>query len=126
MEWHEIFMEKMEDSKVLIGSRDIRGIQRSAAVTQAVLPQFDYVCFIDTETEGYVLYSQDASKTVLPESTSGDYHKVIEKFNRKYVVPEEAGSLTEHMKIGRMQQGISGKRRVYFVCNIQRSGKDIL
>lgn len=109
MEWHEIFMEKMEDSKVLIGSRDIRGIQRSAAVTQAVLPQFDYVCFIDTETEGYVLYSQDASKTVLPESTSGDYHEVIKKFNRKYVVLEEAGSLTEHMKIGRVQQELQEK-----------------
>lgn len=36
LEWHEISMEQMEDSHVLIGSRDVREIYQSAAITKAI------------------------------------------------------------------------------------------
>lgn len=109
MEWHEIFMEKMDDSSVLIGSRDIREVHRSAAIARAVLPEFDYVCFIDIETKSYVLYYPGSNQTVFSQNTSDDYHKVMEMVNKTYVVPEESETLTKHMQIEHVMQELENK-----------------
>ena len=125
LEWHEISMEQMEDSHVLIGSRDVREIYQSAAITKAILPELDYVCFIDIETGSYVLYYPDANKTVFSQNTADDYDTVIDAFNRKHVIPEEAQTLTQNMRIGHVRQMLNDKNEYILYATFKKE-EDLL
>ena len=64
--------------------------QRNASIAHAVLSEFDYVCWIDLETQGYILYYSADEKTVVPQHSAGNFDQVIGDFNLQYIVPEEA------------------------------------
>ena len=64
--------------------------QRNASIAHAVLSEFDYVCWIDLETQGYILYYSAVEKTVVPQHSAGNFDQVIGDFNLQYIVPEEA------------------------------------
>ncbi|MFR7898998.1 MAG: hypothetical protein ACLU6Y_03565 [Ruminococcus sp.] len=50
----------------------------------------DYVCWINLETQGYILYYSADEKTVVPQHSAGNFDQVIGDFNLQYIVPEEA------------------------------------
>lgn len=98
-EWHEVYLQRIEEHRVLLASRDIKEKQRNATIAQAIVPEFDYVCCIDLAMQSYVLYYSDENKTVVPQTASDNYHKILEEFNRCYVVPEEQEELTKRMQL---------------------------
>ena len=55
--------------------------QRNASIAHAVLSEFDYVCWIDLETQGYILYYSADEKTVVPQHSAGNFDQVIGDFN---------------------------------------------
>ncbi len=73
MQWHEAFIERLDESRLLLSSRDIQNIQRNASIAQAVIPEFDYVCYIDIKMNSYILYSSGDKKTIIPENVFDDY-----------------------------------------------------
>lgn len=103
LEWHEVYLEKSEEDRLILSSRDTREMQRSSAIAKAVVPEFDYVCRIDLTDGSYVLYYSDENKTVVPQSASDNYEQILEEFNRRYVVPEEVEPLTEQMRLDRVR-----------------------
>lgn len=98
-EWHEVYFQRIESNRLVLASRDVNSIRRNAAIAQAVVPEYDYVCCIDVNTQSYVLYYSDSGNTVVPQSASDNYHKILEEFNKTYVVPEQADSLTKQMRL---------------------------
>ena len=99
LEWHEAYIDKEDENRLLIGTRDVKEEQRNATIAQAVLPEFDYVCRIEIATGSYVLYYSADEKTVVPQHSADDYETVFTAFNHSQVVPEEADELSENMKI---------------------------
>ena len=99
LEWHAAYMNKLDENRILIATRDIKDEQRNASIAHAVLPEFDYVCRIDLETQGYILYYSADEKTVVPQHSAGNFDKVIGDFNLQYIVPEEAEALNENMRL---------------------------
>ena len=99
LEWHEAYIDKEDENRLLIGTRDVKEEQRNATIAQAVLPEFDYVCRIEIATGSYVLYYSADEKTVVPQHSADDYETVFTIFNHSQVVPEEAEELSENMKI---------------------------
>lgn len=101
-EWHEVYLQKLEEDHLILSSRDIGEMRRSSVIAKAVVPEFDYVCRINLSDGSYVLYYSDSSRTLVPRSASDNYEQILEEFNRQYVVPEEAEALTEQMRLGRV------------------------
>lgn len=115
LEWHEVYLEKLKEDRLILASRDTQEMQRSSAIAKAVVPEFDYVCRIDLTSGSYVLYYSDENKTLVPQSASDNYKQILEEFNRLYVIPEEADALTEQMRLDRVQQELkhSGEYILY-------------
>ena len=115
LEWHEVYLEKLEEDRLILSSRDTQEMQRSSAIAKAVVPEFDYVCRIDLTDGSYVLYYSDENKTLVPQSASDNYEKILDEFNRMYVVPEEAEALTEQMRLDRVKKELehSGEYILY-------------
>ena len=103
LEWHTAYMNKLDDNCILIATRDIKDEQRNASIAHAVLPEFDYVCRIDLETQGYILYYSADEKTVVPQHSAGNFDQVIGAFNLQYIVPEEAKALNENMRLSNIK-----------------------
>ncbi|MGO5542957.1 GGDEF domain-containing protein [Blautia sp. HCP3S3_H10_1] len=103
LEWHAAYMNKLDDNRILIAIRDIKDEQRNASIAHAVLPEFDYVCRIDVETQGYILYYSADEKTVVPQHSAGNFEQSIGAFNLEYIVPEEAEALNENMRLNNIK-----------------------
>ena len=99
MEWHAAYIDRLDDRRLLIATRDIKDEQRNATIAHAVLPEFDYVCRIDLATKGYILYYSADEKTVVPQHSAGSFEQVIGAFNQQYIVPEEAEALNANMRL---------------------------
>ncbi len=118
-EWHEVYLQKAGEDRLFLASRDTREMQRSSAIAKAVGPEFDYVCRINTMDGSYVLYCSDENRTVIPRSASGSYERLLEEFNRRYVVPEEADALTEQMRLDRVKKELEQKEEYILYATIQ-------
>lgn len=119
LEWHEIYVQRLGPDCLCLSSRDTREMQRTSIIAKAVVPEFDYVCCIDLKAGSYVLYYSDNNKTVVPQSTSDNYEKILEEFNRLYVIPEEASALTEQMRIANVQKELEGKKEYILYATMQ-------
>lgn len=108
MEWHEVYMERLDGERLSIMSQAIQEVQRSHSILKAINPEFDYVTHIDVEKGGYVLYAPDGSEDILPQAASDHYERVLKAFNQAHVVPEEAEALTDKMKIGNVVRRAQG------------------
>lgn len=100
MEWHEAYIDKVDENRLLIATRDVKTAQRNATIAQAVLPEFDYVCRIDLATQGYILYYSADEKTAVPQHSAHNFDQVFGEFNRQYIVPEEVEAINENMRLG--------------------------
>lgn len=124
LEWHEVYLEKLEEDRLILASRDTREMQRASAIARAVVPEFDYVCRIDLTDGSYVLYYSDENKTLVPQSASDNYERILEEFNRLYVIPEEADALTEQMRLSRVRQELE-HRDAYILYATMQDKKNI-
>lgn len=119
LEWHEVYLQKQEHDRLLLSSRDTREMQRPAAISKAVVPEFDYVCRIDLANGSYVLYYSDENKTVVPQSTADSYEQILEEFNRLYVIPEEREILTEQMRLNTVKKELENREEYILYATMQ-------
>lgn len=119
LEWHEVYLEKLKEDRLILASRDTREMQRASAIAKAVVPEFDYVCRIDLTSGSYVLYYSDENKTLVPQSASDNYEQILEEFNRLYVIPEEADALTEQMRLDRVQRELEHRDAYILYATMQ-------
>ncbi len=104
-EWHEIFINKLDNDNLIFSNRNIHSEQKYKVLSRAVEKQFDYVVHIDIKNNSYVLYpSLVSNKAYLPPIIGENYHKVLEEYNYKAVDYEsftldKLNSLIENMRI---------------------------
>lgn len=98
-EWHEAFIEKRNDTTLLIGSVDINKAKRDVSIAKAVLPEFDYVCRINISTGSYVLYYSDTVRGAIPPLESDNYNETMTAFNKKVVTLRNIEEFCDKMKI---------------------------
>ncbi len=122
-EWHEVFLEKIGDHRLLMGGRDIQRIKANAVMTQAMLPEFDCVCAIDIKTGSYLLYNAEFKDTVLPASVSDDYHQILHEFNGSYIVPEECEEVTSNMEIEHVVDMLKHREEYILFATIVEKGE---
>lgn len=109
MQWHEVYIQKIDSDHLLILSKDTREMQRNSIISKAVVPEVDFVCCIDLENKSYVLYYSDDNKTLVPKSASDNYEEAMEEFNRLYIIPEEAETLIKNMSLDNVLQELEQK-----------------
>lgn len=110
---------------MIIGSRDIKEQQRNATITQAVLPEFDYVCRINVHSQSYILYYSDNENTIVPQHESDNYHKIMEDFNRKYVAEDEAEILIQNMRIENLVKELEKQEEYILYVTMKDTGNKI-
>lgn len=124
MQWHEAYIENNGD-RLIIGSRDIKAQQRNATIAQAVLPEFDYVCRINVHSQSYILYYSANEKTIVPQHESDNYHKIMEDFNRKYVVEDEVEILIQNMHIENVVKELEKQEEYILYVTMKDTGNKI-
>lgn len=100
-------------------NRDVLLEQRNTAIAKALLPEFDYVCRIDVHSGSYVLYYADNENTIVPQGESDNYESIVADFNRRYVIPEEADTLTENMRIAHLVQMLSDAKEYVLYTTVK-------
>lgn len=96
-EWHKVFMEKADEHRLLITSKNIHDNIRDRAVGKAVESEFDYVAYIRRDDLSYMLYYSNHENT--PPMFGMNYHEELYSYNKKYVIEEEFEELTEKMRM---------------------------
>lgn len=124
-EWHEIFVEKMENGSLLISSRDIHDSICNGAITKAVENEFDYVVHIDLIGGGYVLYTstKELEDRLLPPLRSHSYMETLHDYNRQFVVPEEVEELTACMEIDHVCRQLQTQPEYILYATVQDGGE---
>ena len=59
------------------------------------------------------------------QNTADDYDTVIDAFNRKHVIPEEAQTLTQNMRIGHVRQMLNDKNEYILYATFKKE-EDLL
>lgn len=122
LEWHEVYMERLDGERLSIMSQAIQEVQRSHSILKAINPEFDYVTHIDVEKGGYVLYAPEGGEDILPQAASDHYERVLKAFNQAHVVPEEAESLTDKMRIGNVVRELRDKAEYILYATTRENG----
>lgn len=124
MEWHEVFIEKLNEDKLLISSRNIHSDIQNKAIGKAVENEFDYVAYINVENRNYVLYSApDRNGNPIPPVFYHDYHVILASYNEQYVIEDNPGQLTKCMQIDHVVKELEDKSE-YILFAESRSEND--
>lgn len=122
--WHEIFLERTDETHVLMGARNIQLAQRNAAIVRALDTEFDYVCHIDIATCSYVLYTAGNSDTIIPRNVPRNYDAALQSYIRAVVVPEESEALSRHMELSHVIQQLEHQPDYVLYATV-RSGEQL-
>lgn len=121
-EWHEVYIEKTEDTRLVIASRDIQKDQRNAAITQAVMPEFDYVCCIDVATGQYIIYYSEYSEAYVPKGNVEKYSDILHEVNEQYIVPEQREEVTACMELEHVIKELQDKEEYVLYATMKKNG----
>ena len=122
MEWHEVYISKIDEKSLMIASRDVREEQRNLTIAQAVLPEFDYVCRIDVATNNYVIYYSDKEKHIIPKHASENYHTTMERVNHKNVIEEEVETLCKSMRVENVVEHLEHESEYILYATMEEDG----
>ena len=98
-EWHESSCQVFEPSNgsgqtVLFKSRCINAHKRCTIVETAVKTEYDYVVYIEADTNSYILYTANyESGTLLPPVVGMDYTEEMIRFNTAHCPPGDREKL---------------------------------
>lgn len=117
IEWHEVFLEKKDETTLLVTSVNTNKEKRDSLIAQAVLPEFDYVCRIDIRTESYVIYYADDVRGPVPPSSSNNYHSSVMQFQTENAMSGVSEEVWQKMQIPHVQQQLAQKDEyiIYYV-----------
>lgn len=122
-EWYEVYLERLDEGRLLIVSRNINEVRRNAAITQAAMMEVDYVCRIDIETRNYIFYYSGNPKGAVPQYESNDYDDIITKFNKTIVIPEEYETFCEQMRLEYVIGQLQSQEEYTLYATMQNEGR---
>ena len=123
LEQHEVYLQKLEKGRVLLASRDTREMQRAATIAKAIVPEFDFVARIDLADSSYVMYYSNDDKPIIPQSVADNYDRIMEEYNRRYVVSEEVEALIWQMKLDRILKELEEQEEYIVYATVQEEGR---
>lgn len=121
IEWHEVFLEKKDETTILIASVNTNKNKRDSLIAQAVLPEFDYVCRIDIRTESYVIYYADDVRGPVPPSSSNDYHGSVMKFQTENAMSGMYEEVWQKMQIPHVLQQLAQRDEYIIYYTIRKA-----
>ena len=104
-EWHEIFLSSCPHSgcssdRLLLFARRIESEMRSHLVEMAAQDDYDYVTYIDANTNHHIRYlSSHSSENLLPPEVGDNYEKELMEYNRAYLPEDEWEETTRLMSL---------------------------
>lgn len=127
-EWHQAFLhvfegENGDPNRILLSSRYINELKRGEIIAKAVETEYDYVNYIDADSNSYVMYaSNKQSGTPMPPIMSNDYEREVQTYNRIYVPEEQQEELTEKMRLANILPVIEEKGECIIYGNMFEDG----
>lgn len=127
-DWHETFVHILTDEKgrpdrVLLISRNVNDYRKSQFVETAVQTEYDYVVYIEADTNSYIMYtSNDESGTPVPPVASNDYEREVIEFHRLYVPQEEQARLTDKLRIRSVMAALENTSEYILFCKVMENG----
>ena len=112
-EWHESSCQVFEHSNgsgqtVLFKSRCINAHKRCTIVETAVKTEYDYVVYIEADTNSYILYTANyESGTLLPPVVGMDYTEEMIRFNTAHCPPGDREKLIAEMRLDNLLEKLS-------------------
>lgn len=127
-DWHETFVHILTDKegnadRALLISRNVNDFRKAQFVEAAVQTEYDYVVYIEAETNSYIMYtSHDESGTPIPPVASNDYEGEVAEFHRLYVPEEEQARLTDKLRIPSVMAALENKPEYILFCKVMENG----
>lgn len=127
-EWHEAFIHISEDAngipdRVILSSRYVNNYRKAQIVETAVQTEYDYVVYIEANTNSYVMYTSNReSGTPVPPVASNDYEKEVAEFHQKYVPEEQREELTRNLSIDHVLSVLRDSREYVLFCQVKENG----
>lgn len=104
-EWHEIYLSTCPHSgcssdRLLLFARRIESEMRSHLVEMAAQNDYDYVTYIDANTNHHIRYlSSHSSENLLPPEVGDNYENELMEYNRAYLPVDEWEETTRLMSL---------------------------
>lgn len=127
-EWHEARMNVLRDeggvaNRILLTSRYVNDFRKAQIVEAAVQTEYDYVVYIEADTNSYVMYtSNHESGTPVPPIASSDYEMEVTEFHRLYVPENEREELTKNLAIDNVLSVLKDSYEYILFCKVMENG----
>ena len=127
-EWHEAFINILTNidgipDRVLLTSRYVNNFRKACIVETAVQTEYDYVVYIEADTNSYVMYTSNReSGTPVPPIASKDFEKEVAEFHRLYVPEEERDELTQKLSLKNVLSVLSSSKEYVIFCKVMENG----
>lgn len=127
-EWHEARMNVLRDedgvaNRILLTSRHVNDFRKAQIVEAAVQTEYDYVVYIEADTNSYVMYTANhESGTPVPPIASSDYEKEVTEFHRLYVPENEREELTRKLAIDHVLSALKNSHEYILFCKVMENG----
>lgn len=114
-EWHEVFLNGFRDTdgggnRILMFARRIESQMRSRLVEVAVQEDYDYVTYIDANTNHHIRYlSSTSAENLLPPEVGDNYEQELEEYNKAYVPEDIREDTTQRMRLDRIMEELEKK-----------------
>lgn len=127
-EWHEAFIRILKDEsgipdRVILFSRYVNHCRKAQIVEAAVQTEYDYVVYIEANTNSYVMYTSNReSGTPVPPIASNDYEKEVAEFHHKYVPEDQRDELTRNLSLDHVLSVLRNSREYVLFCQVMENG----
>ena len=127
-EWHEAFIRILKDEsgipdRVILFSRYVNHCRKAQIVEAAVQTEYDYVVYIEANTNSYVMYTSNReSGTPVPPIASNDYEKEVAEFHHKYVPEDQRDELTRNLSLDHVLSVLRNAREYVLFCQVMENG----
>ena len=127
-EWHEAFIRILKDKsgipdRIILSSRYVNHCRKAQIVEAAVQTEYDYVVYIEANTNSYVMYTSNReSGTPVPPIASNDYEKEVAEFHHKYVPEDQRDELTRNLSLDHVLSVLRNSREYVLFCQVMENG----
>ena len=109
--------------RVILSSRYVNHCRKAQIVEAAVQTEYDYVVYIEANTNSYVMYTSNReSGTPVPPIASNDYEKEVAEFHHKYVPEDQRDELTRNLSLDHVLSILQNSREYVLFCQVMENG----
>lgn len=115
--WTEINISviSVKEQRLLVTTRSINEERMlKSIVEQLVYQDLDYFVLLDAKNDTYTMFSARKSGTPVPPVLGESYSEQVQKYNARYVAPEELQQTNENMQISHVLKMLEKEERYSF------------